>query len=74
MKTFQQYLVEAIKNDELDWDKPWVVYRTFKEYGEVIEIPMKTFDTEKEAEAFADNEYSHSGPKDMDQFVVKEVK
>lgn len=33
---------------------------------------MKTFDTEEEANAFADNEYKHD--RGNDQFVVEETK
>ena len=66
-------LKEYLENiSEIDYDKPWIVYRVFDDYGERQKVPMKTFDTEEEANAFADNEYKYDPSND--QVVVEETK
>ena len=67
MSNFKKYL-EAVQHDDLD--KRYLVVRVTKDYDEIWEHPMASFDTEEEAEKFVDNEYKYDPG--IDQFRVKD--
>jgi hypothetical protein len=71
MKTFNDYLEAASKKEKDPEDYKFTVWRVVKDPYDTYQYAVKGFDTEEEADKFADREESFNQDYDT-KFVVRE--
>jgi hypothetical protein len=74
MSNFKKYLEMSRVNDEwLDYNRNYLVQRVIKDYDDYTSVDIRTFDTEEEAEHFANAEFFSNGNTYNDEYRVIKI-